>query len=146
MKRVAIAGAAAVLLMATAPAVDAGGGISLKMTVRVDPTPEDETDQVCAPTKDTIRVKKKTPLDVCYEVSNTSGATLTRHDLTDSKFGVILDDFPYTLGSGASAFIIQSEDDPRKNATHNGRWVAANSTAIHQATDRVKIKIKKKKN
>jgi len=134
----------AALVLMPGASTQAGGGITVTMTVAVDPTPDDENDQVCEPTKDKIKVKKKTPLDICYEISNSSGATLTRHDLTDSQAGIILDDFPFNLVTGASAYIINSADDLKRSATFKGHWVAANSSFIHQASDKVKIKIKKK--
>ncbi|MDQ2676589.1 MAG: hypothetical protein M3Y34_07240 [Actinomycetota bacterium] len=127
-------------LLLAASTGEAGGGIALTMTVQVDRTPDDEGDQVCEPFKDRIKVKKKKPLDICYEVANTSGVSLTRHDLTDSERGVILDDFTYTLSHGASAFIIESVK--ARKATYRGHWVAANSSRIEQATDRVEVEIK----
>ncbi len=61
----------------------------------------------CA-TTDTIAVEVNSTVYYCYEVTNTGTITLTRHDLVDSELGVILNDFPFTLVPGASAFITQS--------------------------------------
>jgi hypothetical protein len=61
----------------------------------------------CA-TTDSITVTTITTVYYCYEVENTGEITLTRHDLNDTELGTILNDFPFTLVPGASAFLTQS--------------------------------------
>ena len=70
--------------------------ITLSKTVGTDTN-------VCA-TTDAITVTVGTEVTYCYEVTNTGELTLNLHDLVDSELGVILDDFPYALTPGASAF------------------------------------------
>jgi hypothetical protein len=71
--------------------------IALNKTVGADP---DE----CAATAE-IQVEADTNVYYCYEVSNTGSVALTLHDLQDSELGVILNDFPFNLQPGASAFL-----------------------------------------
>ena len=61
----------------------------------------------CANTN-TLTLTTTTTVYYCYTVENTGEITLTRHDLTDTELGTILNDFPFTLIPGASAFITQS--------------------------------------
>jgi hypothetical protein len=75
--------------------------ITLNKTVGTDPG-------VCATTTE-IEVVAETEVYYCYEVTNTGNVALDLHDLVDSELGVILNDFPYTLSPGASAFLTQSE-------------------------------------
>jgi hypothetical protein len=77
-----------------------GAAITLDKTVGTNSS-------TCA-TTDTIAVEVNSTVYYCYEVTNTGTITLTRHDLVDSELGVILNDFPFTLVPGASAFITQS--------------------------------------
>jgi hypothetical protein len=60
--------------------------------------------QACAIT-DSVNVPPGTQVTYCFEVRNTGQVTLTRHNLSDSHLGVILNNFNYALGPGASAFL-----------------------------------------
>jgi len=60
--------------------------------------------QVCA-TTDSVNVPPETEVYYCFEVRNTGAVTLTRHNLSDSHLGVILNNFNYALAPGASAFL-----------------------------------------
>ncbi len=75
-------------------------GIQLKKTVGTDAS-------VCAPTA-AIAVGTSTAVTYCFEVTNMGLTTLTRHALTDSYLGVMLDGFPFTLTPGASIFLTQT--------------------------------------
>ncbi len=77
-----------------------GAAITLDKTVGLSPSS-------CA-TTDSITIGTTTTVYYCYTVENTGNVTLTRHDLVDSELGTILNDFPFTLVPGASAFITQS--------------------------------------
>ena len=61
----------------------------------------------CAET-DMIGVTAGTAVTYCFTITNSTGVSLTLHDLTDSHLGSILDGFPFTLLPGASAFITQT--------------------------------------
>lgn len=49
-----------------------------------------------------------TKVTYCYQVTNTGGVALSRHTLVDSQLGTLLNDFPYFLAPGASAFLTQT--------------------------------------
>lgn len=74
--------------------------ISLAKTVGLD---ADE----CAIT-DNLAVPAGTAVTYCYSVTNTGTITLTTHDLVDSELGTILNDFPFVLSPGSSAFLTQT--------------------------------------
>jgi hypothetical protein len=76
------------------------GGIRLAKTVGINPA-------ACA-TSDTLTVTVGTLVTYCYQITNTGGTTLTRHTLVDNRLGTILNDFPFSLVPGASAFLTQS--------------------------------------
>lgn len=59
---------------------------------------------VCAPT-DVVNVVTNTPVTYCFEVTNTGQTNLVLHTLTDGHSGSVLNNFPYVLTPGASAFI-----------------------------------------
>jgi hypothetical protein len=86
--------------------------ISLSKTVGTDPL-------ACA-TTDAITVTVGTDVTYCYNVENTGAITLTLHDLVDTELGGILDNFPYMLAPGASAFLTQT--------------VTINATTVNTAT------------
>ena len=79
---------------------------------------------VCA-TTDVVTVTAGTQVYYCYEVTNTGGVTLTRHDLEDSELGVILNNFPFTLVPGASAFITQTTSIT-ETTVNTGTWTSYN--------------------
>jgi hypothetical protein len=62
---------------------------------------------------------------------------LTLHTLTDDQLGIILNNFPYTLAPGASAFITQSAT-LTQTTVNTAQWLAGNGvytvTASAQAT------------
>ena len=89
----------------------------LNLTVGTDP-------EVCAVT-DAISVGPGAAVTYCYEVTNTGLTTLTRHDLVDSRLGVILNDFPYTFNPGASVFITQTAV-LTESAVSSATWTAYN--------------------
>ncbi len=91
--------------------------ISLTKTVGTDPLS-------CAVT-DAITVTVGTVVNYCYNVTNTGEITLTLHDLQDNELGTLLDDFPYVLYPGASAFLTQTATI---NATtvNTATWTAFN--------------------
>lgn len=69
---------------------------------------------------DSIDVPSGTHVTYCYQVTNTGGFSLGRHTVVDSQLGTLLNDFPYTLAPGASAFFTET--------------VAIDSTTINSAT------------
>jgi uncharacterized repeat protein (TIGR01451 family) len=43
----------------------------------------------------------------CYTIKNTGPVTMTQHDLVDDQVGLLLNNFPYNLAPGASAFLTE---------------------------------------
>jgi Ca2+-binding RTX toxin-like protein len=135
--------AAALLLLAATGSVQAGGGISLKYTVQADPTPDDPVDDgaLCEPTKTTAKVARGFRAIYCYEITNASGATLTRHDLDDSVNGKILEDFPFALTDGASAFITHFPV-VTETTESTAVWTAGGATRVETSVpESVKVKV-----
>lgn len=69
-------------------------------------------------------------LVVGYEITNTGSYALPTHALIDPAIGTILDNFPYVLAPGASAFI-DSFLTPTGPGNHGGTWTV---TTTHGAT------------
>ncbi|MGH9172838.1 MAG: hypothetical protein ACRD1H_00705, partial [Vicinamibacterales bacterium] len=67
-----------------------------------------------------------TEVTYCYEVTNTGSVTFTLHDLEDSELGTLLENFPYTLTPGASAFITDSTT-LIEDTTNTATWTAYSS-------------------
>jgi hypothetical protein len=111
--------------------------ISLDKTVGTDP-------DVCA-TQDEITVGPGTEVVYCYEVTNTGLVTLNRHDLVDSELGSLLNDFPFTLVPGASAFLTQAGGAIDTTTTNTATWTARDpelglsATATDSATVNVPV-------
>ncbi len=72
--------------------------ITLDKTVGTDTT-------VCATTDEITLPYGGDMVTYCYEVTNTGDVSFNTHDLVDSELGALLNNFPYTLAPGASAFI-----------------------------------------
>lgn len=110
--------------------VSAGGskGLTLEKTVGVNP-------EACATTT-AITVTAGTLVTYCYEVTNTSPFTLTRHDLVDDQLGQILTDHYFLLAPSASAFLTQSATI-NVTTTNVATWTAREEIIIitRTATD-----------
>ncbi len=75
--------------------------VQLNKTVGTDPAACAVTDSITLP-------PEGGEATYCYEITNTGNVTLTSHTLTDDKLGMILNNFPYALSPGASAFITET--------------------------------------
>ncbi len=75
--------------------------IALAKTVGTNPA-------VCAATKTITLPVGGGSATFCYTIKNTGNLTLTRHTLIDDQLGLVLSNFPYTLGPGASAYFVQA--------------------------------------
>ena len=108
--------------------------ISVRKTVGLDSS-------ACAET-DAITVPKDTAVTYCFLVTNTGLTTLGRHDLVDSHLGPILDDLPFTLIPGASAFITQTYVITR-TTVNTATWTAYNlgPTDVVTATDVATVEV-----
>jgi|GEM_PF-1634623 len=107
--------------------------IILEKTVGTDP-------QVCAATN-TVTIGSGWNVTYCYKVTNTSPAPLTLHSLTDSELGVLLNNFTYTLTSGASVFVTETVNITQ-TTVNTATWTAQDGlghTAI--ATDTAYVNV-----
>jgi len=96
----------------------AGASISLAKTVGT-------VAGACAATT-SIQVPIGTPVTYCYTVTNTGALALNFHDLVDDQLGVILDDFPFALAPGASAFLtVDNVILPLGVTVNNATWTAS---------------------
>ena len=110
-----------------APAV-AGGAPAINLTTTVG------TDPARCATGDSIVVGPGTLVVYCHTVENTGGVSLSRHDLVDSELGTVLNNFPYTLVPGASAFLTSSTTVSETTA-NNATWTAYNPGPVDVAVD-----------
>lgn len=86
----------------------------------------------CADTQ-TITAPPGTAVTYCYTVTNIGAVSLTRHDLVDSESGMILNDFPFVLIPGASAFLTQSVV-LSTTTINTATWTAYNPGPIDSAS------------
>ncbi|CAG0942967.1 partial Bacillopeptidase F, partial [Anaerolineae bacterium] len=99
--------------------------ISLNKTVGTNP-------EVCAATDGITLPPGGGEVTYCYEVKNTGNITLTHHNLIDSELGTLLNDFPYLLAPGASAFLTQSTTITQ-TTINTATWTAFNPGPINTA-------------
>lgn len=90
-----------------------GDEITLELTVGTNP-------HSCA-TTDNITVLPNTEVTYCYRLTNNTPLTLTTHTLTDTVFGVLLEQDEYELGPGAS-FVLTESDTPTDNDSNSATW------------------------
>ena len=93
----------------------AAPAISLATTVgkaSVHCTDPGNPDNCGLPPTNMVSVEPGEPYVVGYNVTNTGDTALTSHTLTDTLFGLLLNNFPYTLPPGSSAFITHRGNAP----------------------------------
>ncbi|MBP7686688.1 MAG: proprotein convertase P-domain-containing protein [Thermoflexales bacterium] len=101
--------------------------ISLNKTVGTDHA-------ACAVTDNITLPASGGQVTYCYEVKNTGNITLTRHNLIDSELGTLLNDFPYSLAPGASAFLTESATITQ-TTINTATWTAFNAGPVDTASD-----------
>lgn len=114
-----------VSIVACAPAPDAS--IVITKTVGLDPN-------VCASTSFLNLPFFGDDVTYCYEVHNSGNVSFNSHDLEDDQLGTILNNFPYVLAPGASAFITQSTTITA-TVTNTAVWTATNGVDTVADTD-----------
>lgn len=100
--------------------------ISLEQTVGLNPA-------VCATEERLALPPSGGEVVFCYRVVNSGNISLTRHTLVDSHLGTILNNFPYTLVPGASAFLTQTATITHTTVS-TGTWTAYNPGPSDEAT------------
>lgn len=94
-----------------------GAAITMVKTVGTNLDPND-----CA-TTDPISVPAGTTVQYCYTVTNTGTEQLNYHTVVDDQLGVLLQNFPFALTPGASAFFTaQTQID--NTVTNSATWDA----------------------
>ena len=108
--------------------------ITLDKTVGTNPS-------TCA-TSDEVTAAPGSEVTYCYKVTNTGQVTLSTHTLVDSELGVILNEFPYSLSPGASAFLTQTATI-YTTTVNTATWTAFNPgpTDVISATDTALVTI-----
>jgi subtilisin-like proprotein convertase family protein len=76
---------------------------------------------------ETLTIEQGTPVTYCYTVTNTGGVALTSHTLVDDQLGTILENFPFVLNPGASAFVTVDDVVLDATTTNNATWTASDS-------------------
>ena len=102
---------------ATVNVIQLEPAISIRKTVGTDPT-------TCAAT-DSITVPEGTDVTYCYVVDNTGTVTLTRHTLQDSELGNVLNDYPFSLMPGVSAYLTATVNITQ-TTVNTATWTAYN--------------------
>jgi len=107
----------------------AAPAISLATTVgkaSVHCTDPGNPDNCGLPPSNMVSVEPGEPYVVGYNVSNTGDTAFVSHTLTDTVFGVLLNNFSYTLPPSAAAFITQRGNAPLVAGTYpqTATWVA----------------------
>lgn len=103
-------------------AIPAPVSIELTMTVR-KMEEGDECGSTCG-TETSIDIIEGEAVEICYNVRNTGLFAVTRHTLNDSVLGNILNELPYDLVPGASAFLTQCTT-PTETLNFEGEWEAS---------------------
>lgn len=110
-----------------------GGGISLSVTLSIDPAdPPSNYDSCGAEAIATAKVGQTARW--CYRVINHDSIELSRHTLVSDEFGSILSAFIYVLPPGASAFITQTEA-VSVSRSESATWTAFNPGPVDVSID-----------
>ena len=100
--------------------------IALTKTVGTDPS-------VCATTSAITLPAGGGDATYCYTVQNSGSISLTLHALEDSELGTLLNDFPFNLDPGASAFITATTSITQ-TTVNTATWTAYNPGPADVAT------------
>jgi hypothetical protein len=83
-------------------------GIEVEVTASVDPLAPPSGYDACG-TQSVIEVDPGRTVRWCYTVRNVSSIPRSRHSLVTTQHGPLLNDFPFTLVPGASAFLTATQ-------------------------------------
>lgn len=108
-------------------------GIDVVVTASMDPVaPPPEYDE-CG-TQNAIEATPGRTVRWCYTVRNVSSIPRTRHTVVTSQNGTVIEDFPFTLVPGASAFLTQTQVMGASALTEEANWTAFRPGPEHLST------------
>jgi hypothetical protein len=104
--------------------------IAMTVTAQLDTNgiPNDE----CGGTS-TLTVDPGATVEVCFRATNMGDVELTRHDLTTTPFGTLMNGLPYSLGVGAFAYYSKTVTISAPS-TFSGTWTSYNPGPLDVAT------------
>ncbi len=111
----------------------AWGAPALQITVTVGDASHYEASPQTIPTATAYEADYGETVTIGYQILNTGDVPFDAHTLTDNFVGTVLNNFPYTLAPGASAFILDravATEDIEVSAT----WSARNNTTLEEAS------------
>ena len=86
-------------------------------------------------TADALYVVPGTDVQYCYQMMNTGNVTFTRHDLSDSELGVLLNDFPFSLEPEESVTVFPGTTTVVSTVVNTATWTAYNPGPIDVVSD-----------
>lgn len=98
-------------------------GIEVEVTASVDPLAPPPDYDACG-TESVIEVDPGRTVRWCYTVRNVSSIPRSRHDLVTAEHGQLLNDFPFTLVPGASAFLTATQVMAGSPIHETATWTA----------------------
>lgn len=108
-------------------------GIEVEVTASVDPLSPPPGYDACG-TQSVIEAEVGRTVRWCYTVRNLSSIPRTRHDLVTTEHGTLLDDFPFTLVPGASAFLTATQVMGGSPIHETATWTAYRTGPAHVST------------
>lgn len=109
----------------------AGDGASIELTMTLAEDTNGMPGDDCGPS-DMLTVGEGAEVEVCYYMTNTGSVELNLHDVEDTELGVLLANFPATVGPGASAWFTITVT-ASSTTTYNGTWTAYNEGPVDVA-------------
>jgi hypothetical protein len=108
-------------------------GIELAVTASMDPLAPPPGYDECG-TQSAIPANPGRTVRWCYTVSNVSSIPRSRHSLVTTQNGALLDDFPFTLVPGASAFLTSTQVMGASAINEAATWTAFRPGPVYLST------------
>ncbi|RYD14458.1 MAG: hypothetical protein EOP90_13690 [Lysobacteraceae bacterium] len=108
-------------------------GIEVVVTASMDPVAPPPGYDECG-TQNAIEATPGRTVRWCYTVRNVSSIPRTRHTVVTSQNGTVIEDFPFTLVPGASAFLTQTQVMDASALTEVATWTAFRTGPEHLST------------
>lgn len=108
-------------------------GVELRVTASVDPLAPPPGYDACG-TQSVIPTNPGRTVRWCYTIRNVSSIPRTRHTLVTTQNGSLLDDFPFTLVPGASAFLTSTQVMGASAIEEAATWTTFRPGPLHVST------------